>query len=122
MECWATIYTEYIDNIRLDQEAGFTAEGFRNLATAHGIILQFSGAQFHNSIGAGEKYLDPLRRVFTILRERYSKLGLEVVIRYVVKGLNGKMWTEGYVSSMLFCGSMPRFQFLTKTYPENKKE
>lgn len=56
MACWATVYAGYLATIRLDQESVFAAEPFRNLVTEQGIILQFSGAESHNSIGSGETY------------------------------------------------------------------
>lgn len=60
VECWATLYLGYQNIIRLDQEVGFTAKHFRDLATAHGTTLQFSGAQSQNFMGAGETYHEPL--------------------------------------------------------------
>lgn len=69
VECWASLYTEYPNIIRLDQEAGFTPKAFMNLTTAQKMSPQCSGAQSNNSIGAKEKYHEPLRRVFRILRQ-----------------------------------------------------
>lgn len=60
IECLASSYIGYPSIIRLDQEAGFAAESLKDLASAHGIVLQFSGAQSHNSIGSGERYHAPL--------------------------------------------------------------
>lgn len=37
VDCRATTYSGYFNIIRLDQESGFTAASFRDLATVHGI-------------------------------------------------------------------------------------
>lgn len=101
MKCWTTLYTGYPNIVRLDQEAGFAAKEFRDLATAHGIDLQFSGAQSHNSIGVSEKYREPPLRVFRIFRTSYPDLEPEVLLRYATKDLNDRMDPEGYVPSSL---------------------
>lgn len=45
VECWNMLYVDYPKILRLDQEAGFGASSFKELANAHEIKLKFSGAQ-----------------------------------------------------------------------------
>lgn len=49
-----TLYTRYSNIIRLNQKSRLTVKSFRDLATAHRTILQFSGAQSYIYIGAIE--------------------------------------------------------------------
>lgn len=109
VKCLATLYIVYPNIIVLDQEAGFTAKSFRDLATANGIILQFSGAHSHNSIGAGEKYQKLIRRVFRCLRAKHPKLEPKVTLRYSAKRLKNTTVSEGHMSPLLVFGSMPTF-------------
>lgn len=41
VERWASIYTGYLNVIRLDQESGIAAKAFRDLAMTHSIKLQY---------------------------------------------------------------------------------
>lgn len=77
VEYWARHYTRYPNIITLNQDAELTAKSFRDLAAAHRISLQFSGAQSYNTIGAGEKYHEPLHRIFRILRQRHQRWNLK---------------------------------------------
>lgn len=98
--------------IRLDQEAGFTVISFWDLATAHAISLQFSGAQSHKFICVVEKYHEPLRQVFKILRQRHLAMNPKVELRYAAMGL------ECYVPSLLVFGSILTFPMSNKDFPE----
>lgn len=115
IECCTLIYIGYQSIIELDQEAWLAAESFRDLANADGIILQISGAQSHNSIGSGDRYHVPLRRVFRVVITRRKNLDLETLLRYVIKGLSYTMGTNGLVPSLLVFGTLPTFLM------ENKK-
>lgn len=68
VKCWATVYTGYPALILFDQEYGFVLRSFRDLSSAHGTFLQFSGAHSHNSISIGETCHAALRTVFRKLR------------------------------------------------------
>lgn len=74
VEAWASVYVVYLNIIRLDQDSSFRSNFFRDLATSHGIKLRLSGIESHNSIGIGDRYHEPLRRVYRIVRDRYPTL------------------------------------------------
>lgn len=73
-EEWASLYVGYPNIIMLDEKVSLKSELLRDAAYAHGITLQFSSTQYHNSIWAGEWYLYPLRRIFKIARDKYPSL------------------------------------------------
>lgn len=118
VECWASIYVGYPRVIRLDQEASFRASVFDDLATANGVELRFSGTESHNSIGPGERYHAPLRRVFKILREHHPRIEPEIILRYAVKAMNDSMGPEGLVPSLLVFGTLPTFPIVSSDRPE----
>lgn len=84
VECWETIFIGVPRVLRLDQEASFTANAFRELATAHGIVLQFSGVASHNSIGVGERYHVPLRRIFLNINHTHRSLHPKYIYIYML--------------------------------------
>lgn len=53
-----------------------------------GIELQFLAVESQKTICAGERYREPLRRVFRLVRKKYPSLDPESALRYPVKELN----------------------------------
>lgn len=43
LDCWATVYLGYPENIRLDHETSFNSVKFRQLCNNHGVNMQLSG-------------------------------------------------------------------------------
>jgi transposase InsO family protein len=64
---WADFYIGFHDIFRVDAGSAFTSRKFRALAESSGVILHYSGAESHNSIGAGETLHSSLRRIFNKL-------------------------------------------------------
>lgn len=54
----------YPNNMRVDQGSVFTSMRWKALTNTEGISLQLSGIEIHNSIGLGEPYHAPLRRIY----------------------------------------------------------
>lgn len=80
------------------------------MASALDIELQASGIESHNSFGIGERYHQPLRRVFQVLRTHHPKLDPEVLLRYAVKGIKATMGPEGLVPSLSVFGVVTSFR------------
>lgn len=98
----------YRDVIRLYKEENFTPEFFTTAVEMHAVELQFYRKEIQNSIGIGERYHIPSRRVYRLARERYPSLPPEVRLCHVVKSLNDTM--EGLIPSLLVFGTVPIFQ------------
>lgn len=117
VEGWASVYVGYPSVLRLDQEASFCSEFFKDVSLAHGIDLRFSGIKSHHSVGPGERYHAPFRRVFRITLNRYPSLDSETVLRYSVEAMNDSVGPEGLVPSFLVYGTLPTFPAGTKDLP-----
>lgn len=77
LSCWVTLYQGYPDTIHTDQGSAFTSVRFQRLFETVGTKLQLSGVESNNSIGSGERYHEPLRRVFNkILSESPNPQGI----------------------------------------------
>jgi hypothetical protein len=109
LECWATLYLGYPDKIRTDQGTQFKSPRWKELTDATGIELILSGVESHNSIGPGERYHGPLRRIFQKVRYDYPNLNPDISLRLAVKAMNDTMNPEGLVPSYLVFGILPRF-------------
>lgn len=78
LRSWVTLFIGYPNTLRLDQESAFDSVEFRKLSNDAGIALQFSGIESNDSLGVGEKYHGPLRRVL----ERLEKISLKWIRKW----------------------------------------
>lgn len=105
--CWVSTYVGYPGQIRSDQESGVCSGLFRDLATTHGIKLEFSGVASHNSMGKVEQAHALLRKISKILLQEHPRLSSAMRLRYAVKALNDTAGDKGLVPSMLVFGVTP---------------
>lgn len=83
--------------IRVDHETAFDSDEFRKTTAETGIVLQFSGIESHNSLGVGEKYHGPLRRVYSKIKEEHPLIESATALRLAVKGGNETLGANGLV-------------------------
>lgn len=117
VEAWATVYTGYPQSIKSDHGSLFTSKDWENLTDMAGIQIEISGIESHNSISVGERYHEPLRRIFTVILHEYPKLDREIALRCAVKGINDTMGPEGLVPSYLVFGVIPNFPAIHTKLP-----
>jgi hypothetical protein len=117
LECWATLYAGYLDKMRTDQGAQFTSPRWKELTDSIGIELVLSGVESHNSIGLGERYHGPLRRIYQKVRFDFQDLQTDVALRISVKAMNDTMNYDGLVPSLLVFGIMPRYPGIRTELP-----
>ena len=89
LHCWASIYTGYPDVIKADQGSIFTTPRFEDLTSNTGIKLELSDIEHHNGLSAGEKYHDPLRRIFSKILFDYSDADKDLAISLAVCSITG---------------------------------
>lgn len=121
LEAWVTVYVGIPNRIRTDQGSVFTSQFWDNITALHGIDLQLSSIQSHNSIGIGERYHAPLRRIFRVIRSQYPKLDPEIAIRLAVKAANDTLGPDGRVPSRLVYGIDPAFSVVNAQLPAQKE-
>jgi hypothetical protein len=78
------------------------------------IKLVQSGVEAYNFLGIGERYHDPLRRVFHKVEKHFpiTSSSLELALRLAVKAMNYKMDPNGLVPSFLVFGVVLRFPII----------
>ncbi len=61
--CWAFLYLGFPMKMRVNQKSTFSLLRWTNRAKASGTDVQESGIEAHNSLGSGEIYHAPLRKI-----------------------------------------------------------
>jgi len=86
----------------------------------HGIELSLSGVESHNSLGCGERYHAPLRRIFEKIKYAEPNIESRLALRLAIKAMNDTMNPEGLVPSLLVFGVYPRFPAVSTPLPSHK--
>jgi hypothetical protein len=120
MKCWKSLYVGFPDAFRVDAGSVFTSELFQRLSASHGIELQYSGAESHNSIGAGETLHSSLRRVYNIIVSENPTIDPELALQLSVKASNYTANGDGVVPSLLVFGVLPRFPMTPTDLPDQR--
>lgn len=109
VEAWSSVYIGYPRILKTDRCKAFTSADWKKLAEMTGMSVQISGNESHNSLGVGERYHDPLRRVFDTVCSEYPNLDPETAMRCAVEGIKNTMGSEGLVPSYSVLGTLPSF-------------
>lgn len=121
LECWTTLYTGFPDKIKVDQGSAFTSVRWTRLCDRVGVTVQESGIEHHNALGSGERYHDPLRRIFRKIRHESPNMSLELALRTAVKAMNDTLGPEGLVPTLLVFGCLPRFPTVSSELPAQRE-
>ena len=73
-----------------------------------GIILKEIPCESHNSMGPGERYHAPLRRIYKKLKMENPKLDNETCLSIAVHGLNNTANPQGLIPTLLVFGCIPK--------------
>lgn len=120
IEAWSTVYVGYPKTLKTDHGKIFTSKQWRSWTEMAGINMEISGIESHNSNGIVERYHDPLRKIFSIIRKEYPRLDPEIALRCAVKGINDTMGPEGLVPSYLVFGVIPTFPAFNTELPSQR--
>ena len=112
---WAMPYIGYPEPLRVGHGSQFILQKFQETCEITGIRLIYSGVESHNSIGSGERYHDPLRRMYQKIRFSEPDIALDLTMRLSVKAINDTMDPEGLIPSLLVFGVLPRFPAFSTT-------
>jgi hypothetical protein len=65
---WATLYIGFLECILADQGSVFMATNWETACELSKIHLRHTGTEIHNSLGSGERFHSPLRRIYEKIR------------------------------------------------------
>jgi hypothetical protein len=88
LDARASLYFGYPSRTRVNQGGIFTSPRWKELTDLNGIVLQLSGIESLNSLGVGERYHAPLRRIHHKIIFEYPQLDLHLALKRAVKAMN----------------------------------
>jgi len=106
--CWLDTYLGPPDVITVDAGTNFASTEFKAEARLAGITCHQIPIEAHWSIGKVERFHQPLRRAFEILRAECPDTNDEALLQGAVKAVNDTAGPNGLVPTLLVFGAMPR--------------
>jgi hypothetical protein len=114
-EVWTTLLTIWdcgypgLPNfIKADQGSVFTSARWRDIVSISGVKLELSPIESHNSLSVGERYHDPLRRIYRKVRHDFPKITEHLALSLANKAMNGTVSPEGLAPTLVVFGIIPR--------------
>ncbi|PXF45776.1 hypothetical protein BWQ96_04443 [Gracilariopsis chorda] len=83
--------------------------------------LKNSGVESHNSLRLGERYYEPLRRIYRKLRHDGPELDKAGIFRLALKAMSDTVGPEDVVPSYLVFGSLPKFPAVNTLLPDQRR-
>jgi hypothetical protein len=107
--CWIDTYQGPPDYIAHDAGKNFASIEFRQYARSMAIEVREVPVEAHNSIGKVERYHQPLRRAYEIIRDELQDgVNAETALQMAVKAVNDSAGPDGIVPTLLVFGAYPR--------------
>lgn len=94
--------------LKADQGSEFVNDLFHRNSESIGVFLQEAPIESSNSMGLGERFHDPLRRIFLKLREDHPLLRQDAILKDARSAMSSTMGPEGYAAALLVYGMLPR--------------
>lgn len=106
--CWIDTYLGPPDLITHDAGKNFISKEFKEYTTTMGISTKAVPVEAHNSIGMGERYHGPLRRIYQIITVELPGIDKEMALQMSFKAINDTAGPDGLVPTLLVFGAYPR--------------
>lgn len=101
VEIWTSAYSGHPDILRVDQETSCIAKELIQGADSSAVVVHASDIEAHNTLGVGERYHHPLRRVYAAVQNSNHVINGPLALRLEIMALNDTMGPEGLVPSLL---------------------
>jgi len=108
--CWINTYLGPPDFVVTDAGSNFVGTKFMQPAKQLSIEVREVPVEAHHSIGKVERYHNPLRRAYKIIRTELKDEGIndEICLQMAVKAINDTAGPNGLVPTLLVFGAYPR--------------
>ncbi|RKF60459.1 hypothetical protein OnM2_050063, partial [Erysiphe neolycopersici] len=106
--CWINTYVGPPDMIVTDAGKNLTSKEFQYNAQTISISVKTVPVEAHNSIGIVERYHEPIRRAYLIIRQELPNISKQASLRMAFKAINDTAGPRGLVSTLLVLGSYCR--------------
>ncbi len=106
--CWIDVYIGPPDVIAHDAGKNFIAEKFQIYADMMHISTKQIPIESANSMSFAERYHQPPRRAYSIMKQEGPSLDRETLLQGAVKSINDTAGPDGIVPTLLVYGALPR--------------
>lgn len=103
VECWPLVYTGIPNRIFVDQEFLFW-KSFIAYERLCNVEVSQTGIEFHNSLGLGDRYHQPLGNTFLKISLTHNRVPKELRLSMAAEVMNDTLGLEGKVPSALVFG------------------
>jgi hypothetical protein len=117
---WVCVYPGLPNVIKADQGSVFTSSRWRDIVSLSGVKLELSPIESHNSLTVGERYHDPLRRLYRKVRQDFPAISEPLALSLANKAMNDTIGPEGLVPTLLVFGTVPRLS-TTGSFPNQNE-
>jgi hypothetical protein len=107
LRCWSTMYVGFPMSMLTDQGSVFLSRDWKASCAALGIRLRHTGTESHNSLGTGERFHAPLRRIYNKVSLDHPLVPPDVRLAMSVHAMNTTQGPEGLVPITLVFGKTP---------------
>lgn len=108
LRAWIKPYVGSPHMIKVDQGSQFVSDELYRASESVGIFLKEAPIESPSSMGIGERFHDPLRRIFFKLQEEHPLIHKDSLLQDSYKAMSDAMGPEGCVSTLLACGMLPK--------------
>jgi hypothetical protein len=105
---WACVYPGLPNVIKADKGSVVTSALWRDIVSISGVKLELSMIESQNSLTVGERYHDPLHRIYRRVRHEFSTITEHLALSLANKAINHTVGPEGLVPTLLVFGIIPR--------------
>ena len=106
--CWLDVYLGPPQLIVHDAAKNLLSSEFQNATLLMHISTKAVPVETANSLSVVERYHDPLRKAYRIIKKEVPNIDDECALQYAVKSLNDSTGPDGLVPTLLVYGALPR--------------
>lgn len=117
---WYVMYKWYPNTLLTWQRSIFTSARWRQLTDIQGNQRRLSGIGAHSSLGIGERYHEPIRRIYRKIQLGHPRVPPGYILCVASKAINDTIGEHGLVPSRLVFGILPCFSVISTDLPIQK--
>lgn len=121
LTCWSRIYVGFPDSSLSDRGSVFPSSRWKSIGRAGGSELRYTLIESRSSLGVGERYHGPLRKIFCKIKIDYDQVDKKVLLALANQPMNYTFGPEGMVASLLIIGVVPRMPSVHSMVTEKRR-
>jgi hypothetical protein len=108
LKCWSHALCGHPESLLCHQGSVFLSETFSENYALSEISLRHTGTESYNSLGVGERYHSPLRKVYQRVRAENPYVPISSCLAAAIFALNSTSGPEGLIPALLVFGMIPK--------------